>query len=779
MRSRRFEVSSLVSAVALALSCAPRGAAPPVSSGGDGETSSAAAAPAGGNLLKASSFDDGVSVPWTTSFTAPADGSAEVKSGALCVSVKDKGKNNWDAQFRHREMVIQRGHTYTVAFKAWASADTQARPKVGMSGPPYAEYWNATIDIGTEPKRYEGAFTMGQADDATAEFAFHIGGSMARASLPFEICIDDVVLLDPEFSPSKSGAARAVPSVRVNQLGYLPGSAKIATVKSSSKEPLAWRLLDGTGKAVAEGKTTPFGKDAASGEDVQLVDFSSFKSAGQGYVLEVASQRSDAFDVSDSVYAQLKYDALSFFYQNRSGIEIRADLAGDASLARPAGHLSDKSVKCGKDAGCDYSLDASGGWYDAGDHGKYVVNGGISLWTLLSQYERSVALGSRSADFGDGKLRIPEKGNRVPDLLDEARWELDWLLKMQVPAGKPLAGMVHHKLHDVSWTALATAPHEDRQTRVLFKPSTAATLNLAATAAQGARIWKSLDPAYAAKCLKAAETAWAAAKANPKLLASKDIDGGGAYEDSKVDDDFYWAAAELLVSTGKPEYRQFVEGSPLHKRLRMDAGGHTSTMNWADTDALGVISLAVVKGVDAGLQAHARKLLVGGADRYLQIISKQGYRTPLEPAAGNRYFWGSNSFVINNLIVLALAYDFTKQPKYADGVATGMDYLLGRNPLGQSYVTGYGDAPLQHPHHRFWAKQANAAYPSAPPGILSGGPNSNIDDPYAKAAGLKGCAPEKCFVDHIEAYSVNEITINWNAPLAWVSAWLDEKAHAP
>jgi endoglucanase len=400
------------------------------------------------------------------------------------------------------------------------------------------------------------------------------------------------------------------------------------------------------------------------------------------------------------------------------------------------------------------------------------------LWTLLDEYERAQTFGGALADFADGKLRVPEHGNNVPDLLDEARWELEFFLKMQVPPGKPLAGMVHHKMHDVEWTALGVAPNEDKQQRVLFKPSTAATLNLAATAAQAARLWKKLDAAFAAKCLNAAEVAWTAAKANPRLFASKEIHGGGAYDDDKVDDDFYWAAAELLISTGKPEYRQFVDASPWHKRLRMDAGGHTSTMNWAVTDALGTISLAVAAGADATLQATARKQLVSGADDYLKVIATQGYRTPLKPTADGKYIWGSNSFVINNLIVLALAYDFTKAQKYLDGVATGMDYLLGRNPLGQSYVTGYGDKPLLHPHHRFWAHQANAKYPSAPPGILSGGPNSSIDDPYAKAAGLKGCAPEKCFVDHIEAYSVNEITINWNAPLAWVTAWLDEKARA-
>ena len=138
-------------------------------------------------------------------------------------------------------------------------------------------------------------------------------------------------------------------------------------------------------------------------------------------------------------------------------------------------------------------------------------------------------------------------------------------------------------------------------------------------------------------------------------------------------------------------------------------------MNWAETDALGTISLATAAGVDPGLQASARKLLIGGADEYLKIEAGQGYRTPLKPTAENKYIWGSNSFVINNLIVLALAYDFTKQQKYLDGVAIGMGYLLGNNPLGQSYVTGYGQKPLKNPHHRFWAHQANAKYPSAPP----------------------------------------------------------------
>jgi endoglucanase len=740
----------------------------------------AANTPPGGNLLKASNFDDGKSVPWTTSFTAPADGIAEVKNGAYCVTVKNIGSKRWDAQFRHREMVIQKNHTYDVHFKAWASAPTKARPKVGMSGPPYAEYWSSPIEVGTSPQTYVGRFTMMANDDATAELAFHIGADMATAPVPFELCIDDIHLDDPQFTPPAQTAAAStpVPKVAVNQVGYLPQATKIASVKSASSSPQTWELVDASGKVLQKGQTKVFGDDGASAEHVHLIDFSNVKTPGENLVLRVGDDTSYPFDIASSIYSKLKYDALAYFYHNRSGIEIAMPYAGDASLARPAGHLSDKSVKCLPGSGCDYTLDVAGGWYDAGDHGKYVVNGGIAVWTLLNWYERSKFLGSSSAEFADGKLAIPENKNGVPDILDEARWELEFLLKMQVPDGKPLSGMAHHKMHDEAWTALGVAPHEDNQTRYLHKPSTAATLNLAATAAQGARIWKGIDAGFSAKCLKSAERAWAAARQNPALYAAATDDkGGGTYADDNVNDEFYWAASELFVTTGKPEYKQYLDASPLNARFPSEAGGHDSSMNWGTTDGLGMISMAVVPSkLDAAAQKALRARITQAADRYLKVAEREGYRTLIARTADGKYIWGSNSFVVNNVIVLGLAYDFTKQQKYLDGAVLGMDYLLGRNPLAQSYVSGYGEKSLENPHHRFWAHQANGKYPKAPAGVLSGGPNSTIDDPYSKGAGLRGCVPEKCYIDNIEAWSVNEITINWNAPLAWAAAWLDEKS---
>ncbi len=733
--------------------------------------------PVGGNLIKNATFESGASLPWMSSFSPPANGELLVKDGAACLTITNGGTNKWDAQVRHREIVAQEGHTYNVSFKIWSDRPTMVGPKVGMSGPPYQEYWNTTVKVSPTPQVVRGGFVHRAADDPTVEFALHMGGNMLRdTELPVTICIDDVYLSDPQYTPPPSAALASVSQVRINQVGYFPGAEKVATLVTESSEPLDWTLVQG-GETVAEGKTAPFGLDSDSGDNVHEIDFTKVKKEGTGFVLSVGDDSSTPFEISNAIYSDLKYDALRYFYHNRSGIEIKMPHAKGEQWTRPAGHAkSDKAVPCAADAGCDYKLDVSKGWYDAGDHGKYVVNGGISVWTVMNQYERWKARGDVAA-FADGKLDIPESGNGVPDILDEARWEMEFMLGMQVPQGKPQAGMVHHKMHDTQWSALGIAPHdaETAMKRELRPVSTAATLNLAATAAQAARLFKGYDAKFAARCLAAAETAWAAAKQNPAIYADPNDsqNGGGPYDDANVSDEFFWAASELYITTKKATYLSSLKSSPHFNQLVQEADGVPSAMSWAQTGPLGTISLAISSVPEAKAQ---QKLLVGAADRFQSLIEKQGYRMPFSAGTSGKYPWGSNSFIINNMMVLSYAYDFAGKDEYLESVVLGMDYLLGRNGMGQSYITGYGSNPLRHPHHRFWSHQVAPSFPSAPPGAVSGGPNSSIQDPYAKAAGLAGCKPQKCFVDHIEAWSVNEITINWNAPLAWVAAYLDQNA---
>lgn len=561
----------------------------------------------------------------------------------------------------------------------------------------------------------------------------------------------------------------AVGNPRVNQLGYLPDGAKTASFLTPHTRPQRWELRQG-GKLIARGRTSPAAVDKASGDRLQQIDFSTVAATGSGFTLTVGANTSHAFSISPTIYRAAFYDALKYFYHNRSGIEIATQYTGgglssyaaNSRWSRPAGHVSrgdnkgDFTVPCWPNT-CGYALDVPKGWYDAGDHGKYVVNGGISVWTLLNMAERGRYWG-RTTRWGDGTLHIPESANGIPDLLDEVRWELEFLLAMQVPAGQPLAGMVHHKVHDVEWTGLPLAPDQDPQPRALVPPSTAATLNLAATAAQAARVWKDHDPAFSARCLQAAQSAWEAARQHPVTLYRGGFDtGGGAYDDDRVDDDFYWAAVELYLSTGNPRYRPTIDR---YIPARTD-------LNWAHTELAGLMSLAtVVTPASAGLRTAAQRSVRSLADQYLATQQISGYGTPL---AVSEYAWGSNNAVTNKLMVMGLAYHFSQDRKYLQGVTRGMDYLLGRNTFSRSFVTGTGTHAFQYPHHRFWAGILNPDFPHAPPGALSGGPNPGLQDPVAKER-LARCVarPASCWMDDIQAYSVNEVTINWNAPWAWL-----------
>ncbi|MBO4275183.1 glycoside hydrolase family 9 protein, partial [Microbispora triticiradicis] len=565
-------------------------------------------------------------------------------------------------------------------------------------------------------------------------------------------------------------------NIKVNQVAYAPGAAKQATVVNSSTSPLTWSLLDGSDQVVATGTTTVFGQDAPSGDTVHKIDFSSYTGTGTNFVLTVGNESSRPFDIGADAWKKLPYDALAFFYHQRSGIAINGQYVG-GQYARPAGHLNvspnqgDDNVPCR--TSCGYTLDVRGGWYDAGDHGKYVVNGGMSAWQLVNVYERAKYVsGADPAAFGDGTMAIPERGNGVPDILDEARWEIDFMLKMQVPDGRPLAGMAHAKIHDQAWTGLPLRPDQDPQPRLLSAPTTAATLNLAASAAQCARVWASIDSVFSSRCLTAAEKAYAAAKANPSIIApSSDDQGGGSYVDTKVTDEFYWAAAELYVTTGKQTYRDALTGSSLYYGRSFTNEG----AQWSEVGSLGDITLALVpNGLTSTIGTQLRSRFVSNGDTLLTAMRNQGYPVPFAPSGGG-YIWGSNNLILNNAALLALAYDFSGQERFRNGVFETMAYEFGRNPLGQSYVTGYGDQPSRNVHHRFWAHQLDSSLPIAPPGALAGGPNSGLQDPVAQER-LGGCKPQRCYLDDINAWSVNEVAINWNAVLAWVSAWTAEKA---
>jgi endoglucanase len=256
-------------------------------------------------------------------------------------------------------------------------------------------------------------------------------------------------------------------------------------------------------------------------------------------------------------------------------------------------------------------------------------------------------------------------------------------------------GMVFHKIADTKWTGVPLPPHDDTQPRFLSYTSTAATLNLAATAAQCARIWRPLNATYADKCLAAAEKAWQAANMHKNVYAYDNFDGSGPYGDTNVANEFYWAAAELFVTTGKDEYKTALEQSPYY----LTSPTKSDDLTWSNMGSAGTVSLALVPNhLDQSTINEARSNLLKAADVYEASVKKQGYLIPYQ---SDQYPWGSNSSLMNRSIFLWLAFDWTKTQKYLQAMSDSMDYILGRNPMDHPYVSGYGSYPLLNPHHRF------------------------------------------------------------------------------
>jgi endoglucanase len=757
-RSSRRRARALIAAVAatvLALTCVAL----------TGLATSPAQADEAPEQLSNGGFDNGTAgwFSYGTSDVTTAD-------GRLCTAVPGGLANPWDAGIGQNDVPLVNGSAYTFSFDAAADPGATFRANVQLGADPFTSYLSRDVPLTAETQHFEYTFTA-TADTDLAQVVFHVGANAEG----YRLCLDNVSLRGGEAAPPY--VPDTGPRVRVNQVGYLPYGPKNATLVTDATAALPWQLKNAAGAVVKSGTTTPRGVDAASGQNVHTVDFSGYKTAGTGYTLVADGETSHPFDISGGVYRQLRSDSLQFFYIQRSGIAIDGGLVGE-QYARPAGHLGvapntgDTDVPCQQGV-CDYRLDVRGGWYDAGDHGKYVVNGGIATAQLLSTWERAKAVNGGKA-LGDGTLRVPERGNRAPDILDEARWELEFMMRMQVPAGQPLAGMAHHKIHDQNWTGLPLQPEDDPQPRELHPPSTAATLNLAATAAQCARLYAPYDQAFANKCRTASTTAYAAAKAHPAIFASgADGTGGGAYSDDDVSDEFYWAAAELYLTTGKTAYRDDLTASPHHTGNVFTTTG----FNWPATAALGRLDLATVRnGLPAADQRRIRQSVTTAADGYLGTLAAEPYALPM-PGSPNNYFWGSNSNIINNVIVIATAYDLSGDKKYQAGALQGMDYVFGRNALNHSYVTGWGEASSQNQHTRIYAHQLDASLPNPPAGSISGGANAGLDDPFA-AALLAGCAPQFCYVDDINSYSTNEVAVNWNSALAWIGSFLaDQGSH--
>lgn len=546
------------------------------------------------------------------------------------------------------------------------------------------------------------------------------------------------------------GSGYAQENIRLNQLGFLPNARKVAVIVNT--DVTNFTLLKSQDNTIVYTGTLSASKHwDKSDENVRIADFSDFTMRGKFKLQLSNGNTSYPFDISDEAMHSTSMASLKAFYFNRASIALEETFAG--VYKRAAGHPDNQVIVLPSAASTNRPagtvISTPKGWYDAGDYNKYIVNSGISVFTLLAAYE------NYGGYYDSLEVNIPETGNGIPDILNEALWNIEWMGTMQDPDD----GGVYNKTTHANFDGVVM-PNQSTAKRYVVAKGTAAALDFAAVMAMASRIYKTYLPEKSAEWLTQAEKAWDWAKQNsnvpfnnPGASGSYPAVNTGGYGDGTFTDEFFWAASELFITTQKETYL-----TQLNFNLSFDIPG------WPNVQTLGILSLSLHP---TGLKtADSTKVFNTLTNLANNLSSKAGSSPYLIP--NNDFYWGSNSVPGNQGVILMRAYEITRKEEYYHAALSALDYLLGRNAIGYCFVTGLGSKSPQKIHHR----QSGADNISAPvPGFLSGGPNPyNTDD---CGNNYPSTLPAKCWKDDFCSYSTNEVTINWNAPLVYLSGALE------
>ncbi len=529
-------------------------------------------------------------------------------------------------------------------------------------------------------------------------------------------------------------------SIRINQLGYFPTAKKTGSIAGGNQVSL-FNVIDlNNGNVIQSGSVGEQRYAELSSEYLQEFDFSDLTREGFYQLKFDNGLYSYPFEIGTNIYDQALYLAAKSYYYQRVGTDITEEYASD--WKRPAGH-PDTKVLYHPSTGKTGAISSPGGWYDAGDYGKYVTNGSFSAGQLLFALERYPEL------YPDGSLNIPESGNGINDLLDELKYETDWIATMQ-----DVDGGVFHKLTTANFAG-AIMPHQATEDRYIMPKSSVAAFDFAAFLAKMARNYKNYDKKLADKWRAQAEKAWKWGVQNPEdhFKNPKGV-ATGEYGDDDSSQEQFWAAAELFTTTGNQEYLEYIKNN-LPDLTYTYGDGWQSFMRY-----LGVFTLLNNKGdLPPDLAAELEKRLISSADDLANRVQTFDYRQGV-----NDFQWASNSDVQNSAYVIAEAWQIAPKQEYVDAVLSSLNYLFGHNATGYCFMTGIGDKPPMNIHHR--PSKADGIVEPVP-GFVCGGPNDDKQDAndvdYPENA-----SQMHSYRDVWESYASNEVCLNWNSPTPYL-----------
>jgi endoglucanase len=546
--------------------------------------------------------------------------------------------------------------------------------------------------------------------------------------------------------------------IRLNQLGFYPNAPKIAVIINDSVSTNFYITSTNLRDTFFTGRLTDERKSAYSSLKTRLADFSSFSGRGSFFVCVPGMGHSYVFEIDNHANRPAAISTLKGYFYQRASMPLEERFAG--KWHRSAGHPDNvvyvHPSAADKERPAGTIISTPGGWYDAGDYNKYIVNSGISMGTLLSAYEDFPEY------FKQLHTNIPESGDGVPDILNEAIYNLRWMLTMQ----DPFDGGVYNKCTNAAFDGFVM-PGVTTAPRFVVQKGTAASLDFAAVTAQASRIlnqYKNELPRLADSCLKASERAWDWSTKNPDSVYNqalidqkyKPVIKTGGYGDRKFSDEWFWAASELYITTRDKRFYDTINN---HVRDKV------GLPSWSDVGMLGYYSLLrfgkELSAMNQSTIATMKDVIIEMANEYISKVANNAFATVMGQTVRD-FNWGSNAVAANQGVLLINAYKISGDKKYVDYALSNLDYLLGRNGTGYCFVTGVGSKSPMFPHHR----ESTADGITDPvPGLLVGGPNPGMQD---------GCKyefkePETAYEDIVCAYASNEIAINWNAPMVYLA----------
>ncbi len=540
--------------------------------------------------------------------------------------------------------------------------------------------------------------------------------------------------------------------MHVDQVGYLTNAQKKAMVADAAEDSFV--IVDtSTKQTVFQGKLSAAKKDTLSEENLRQADFSGLQKPGT-YRLKVGSRESYDFAIGDNVYAVPAVQVWRSYTLARSNTPISDPVTG---LQLQGGHPQDKEAQVYFSDALNKKgdrVDVSGGWYDAGDYGKYITTAGISSAQLLLAYE------AHPDHFTRGQLLFPsgvQTDKKLPDALAEVKFELDWMRKMQRKDGSTF-----HKVSGMKWPGFDVSPDTDHQDRYIFSTATSSTAMYGASLAIAARVYRPFDAGYAQVLLKDAKRVWFYLEKTPEPIYRVDEgqeSGSGPYNKNSDLEERIWLAAELFRTTGDKQYEDYLQQQA--KRLSEQPGFFT----WDNTLALGQFAYLQTAKANPALQSSTRKAFLGYADAICGKIAADGFQCALAP---QEYTWASTKNALTMGDILLMAYQIQPKQEYLDGALDQIHYLFGRNSLDKSFMTGVGSNPPAHPHDRI--HESTGAYV---PGLVVGGPNhvSGGDPDQTKYLASGNIPVAKSYLDVLTSWSTNEYAIDYNATAAYALAW--------